>query len=715
MRSPSSPWLVVSVASLAMLSCDGKLSVPGPFGLETRPSNTTCVAFARPTTGAIALQRMWPNQTFNAPIAIRQAPADKSRFFIVEQAGRIVSIGADASSTPQEVLDFRDEVLDGGELGMLGFAFAPDFATSGKVYIYYTAAKNGVAAETRVSEFKSSDNGATIDKATERIVLRIDQPYSNHNGGNILFGPDGFLYIGMGDGGSGGDPENYGQNNNSLLGKMLRIDVSKTEGAKQYAIPSDNPFASGAGGAPEIFATGLRNPWRWSFDRENGKLWAGDVGQNAYEEIDVIERGKNYGWRGKEGFHCYDDAQCDNPAFVDPIAEHGRNEASSITGGYVYRGTAIPSLVGRYIYGDFATGNVWTFVADGQKQTPERALSGIGNIATWGEDNDGEIYVGLFDGTVRKVIAQTGGSSDGAIPTMLSATGCVSTTDPKQPATGMIPYSINAELWSDGAEKSRWMALPNGKTVGIGADGDFDFPNGSVLVKEFRIGGKRIETRLLVRHDDGGWAGYTYEWRDDESDATLLADTKTKSVGGGQMWTYPSRSDCMRCHTEAAGHTLGPELGQLNSDLAYPGGKTGNQLATLHHIGVVELSKPPASTVRYASIASTTDSLEARARSYLHSNCGNCHRPGGPTPTALDLRYATAFGDTQTCEVAPSAGNLGVGNATLVKPGAPASSVVALRMKAMNTNRMPPLGSRVVHDAGVKLVEDWIAALTGCP
>jgi len=700
-------WLGLAV----LAACDGRLNVSGPFGVQTRPVNATCKAFARPSTNAITLQNMWPAVTFSAPVVITQPPGDKTHFYITEQGGSVYSIGADGSSTRQKVLDISDRVSSGGEAGLLGLATAPDFATSHKIYVNYTApGTNPSPLQTHIAEFGSSDGGATFDKTTERILIRLDQPYSNHNGGNVLFGPDGFLYFGLGDGGSGGDPQNRAQNKDLLFGKMLRIDVSKKSAGKEYAIPPTNPFAT-SGGAPEVFAYGLRNPWRWSFDRLDQKLWVGDVGQNAWEEIDVVELGRNYGWPGREGTHCYRmGAECNNAEFVDPLAEHPHSESTAITGGYVYRGSAIPALVGRYIYGDFESGNMWSFPADGSKQTPERLLSNVGNISTFSEDADGELYLALYnDGSIRKLVAATGGSSDGAVPSLLSLTGCF---DASAPATGLIPYGVNAPLWSDGAEKSRWMALPDGKTITINADGDFDFPTGTVLLKEFRLDGKRIETRLMVHHDDGVWAGYTYEWRDDGSDAQLLADTKTKAVGTA-TWTYPSRSDCLRCHTEAAGFSLGPELGQLNGDYAYPSGPA-NQLATLHHIDVLTLTKQPPDTIAYPPPTSTAP-LQDRARAHLHANCSMCHRPGGPSPAAIDLRYQTAFGALTGCGATPSADNFAIATAQIIKPGNPAQSIVSLRLAATDTRRMPPLAVSIVDTASVNLINDWITSLTACP
>jgi uncharacterized repeat protein (TIGR03806 family) len=275
---------------------------------------------------------------------------------------------------------------------------------------------------------------------------------------------------------------------------------------------------------------------------------------------------------------------------------------------------------------------------------------------------------------------------------------------------------VNTALWSDGAQKDRWVAMPDGKNITINDAGHFDFPAGTVLMKTFSLGGKRIETRLFMRHDDGGWNGYTYEWRDDQTDAVLLAAGKTRTVGA-QTWTYPSRSDCVRCHGEAAGRSLGLELGQLNGDYVYPAtNRISNQLKTLDHIGMFDkpLGKPVEQVIAYPDPYGNAP-VEQRARAYLHANCANCHRPKGTGLGNMDLRFGTPFLDTKTCNVDPEQGDIGVAGAKLLVPGMPALSVLALRPHSPAANRMPPLASSIVDAPGVKVLDDWIKSVAACP
>jgi uncharacterized repeat protein (TIGR03806 family) len=282
-------------------------------------------------------------------------------------------------------------------------------------------------------------------------------------------------------------------------------------------------------------------------------------------------------------------------------------------------------------------------------------------------------------------------------------------------AAGVIPFRVNAPLWSDGLDKERGMALPNGTRIAVRADGDFDFPIGTVLTKTFSHVGRRIETRLFMRHANGAWAGYSYEWNDAQTDAILLPDGKTKSIGD-RSWTFPSRSDCMRCHTSAANFVLGPELGQLNGDLTYPStGRTANQLTTLEHIGMFA-SALPASRPSFPAYDDASVSTELRARSYLHANCSGCHRPsGGAGRAAFDVRFGTSFAATNTCNVTPSGEDVGVPGAKIIVPGAPESSVLSIRMHRLDGFRMPPLASSRVDGQGVGLIDTWIQGIGGCP
>jgi glucose/arabinose dehydrogenase len=561
-----------------------------PYGLDVRPSNTTCVARERPVENTgVTTQQVFPRLTFTHPVFVLQAPGDGSRVFVVERGGVVrVFANDNAVTNASNFINIASRVnsATGLETGLLGMAFHPQFEANREVFLSYTGYGGPTGLLSVISRFKSKDNGATLDPNSEEILLSIEQPYNNHNGGGIAFGLDGYLYIGLGDGGASGDPQNRSQDLDSLLGKFLRIDV---DGTQPYDIPATNPFRDG-GGKPEIYAWGLRNPWRWSFDRATGELWAGDVGEGQFEEVDRIVLGGNYGWNIKEASQCYGPTPCNGAGLIDPILQYPRTEGASITGGYVYRGTAIPALVGRFIYADFITGRIWAVGDDpvtGAARSQLLADTTLG-IATFGELADGELLVADFNGGRLYKLVPTGTQPPVTFPQKLSETGCVNPSNPHKPAPGLLPYDVNAPLWSDGAAKERYLGLPDGKQIRVKADGDWELPIGTVLMKTFYVGLRRVETRLFMRHPDGTWGGYSYEWDDDEADATLLPANKVRQVGP-QTWYYPSRAQCLHCHTSAAGFSLGLETGQLNRDLYYAATKrTSNQLVTFEHIGLFE-------------------------------------------------------------------------------------------------------------------------------
>jgi len=312
------------------------------------------------------------------------------RLFIVEQPGRI-RLARGGQIEAQPFLDLQDRVYSrSNECGLLGLAFHPQFAVNGRFFVNYTTKQRG-KLETVVAEFHADAASAVANASSERVILRFDQPFENHNGGNVMFGPDGMLYIGNGDGGSGGDPLQNGQSLKTWLAKFLRVDVDH---AQPYSVPPDNPFVHTEGALPEIWCYGMRNPWRWSFDKKTGELWCGDVGQNLWEEIDVIEKGKNYGWSAREGKHDFRPERAQGP-LTDPIKDYGRSEGACVTGGYVYRGKSLPALEGVYIYGDYVNGNIWGLKrgADGGLAFDARLLDSGLRISSFGEDKDGELYV----------------------------------------------------------------------------------------------------------------------------------------------------------------------------------------------------------------------------------------------------------------------------------------------------------------------------------
>ncbi len=396
------------VGALMLCACGGS------NGDDPRPPIT------QPTPPPFSLQREFPNLNFINPVAMLQAPGDATRWFVVEQAGEVrVFENNPVVTVGMPFIDITDRVIDGGELGLLGMAFHPGFPLDPRVYLSYTHDDAALGLVSRISEFTTPDNlGLILDPNSEQVLLTIVQPESNHNGGGIAFGPDGFLYIGMGDGGGANDQHGTignAQLLTTLLGKMLRIDISGT--TVPYGIPADNPFAAnppcgtngtGTDSCPEIYAVGFRNPWRWSFDRQTRELWVGDVGQSALEEVSRVTLGGNYGWR------CFEGARntgmdCGSPVNPQaPVAEYGRSVGTTVTGGYVYRGAAVPELAGRYLFGDFGSGRIWSIANDTQPTltiTTSGSLESGLSISSFGEGNDGELYVVHYGGTLHRVVS----------------------------------------------------------------------------------------------------------------------------------------------------------------------------------------------------------------------------------------------------------------------------------------------------------------------
>ncbi len=337
------------------------------------------------------------------PTFLTYAPDGSDRLFVTEQTGKVRVIQG-GRLRPEAFLDLSNRIACCGERGLLSLAFHPDFKNNGFFFVNYTRSPDGA---TVIARYKVAAEGNRADPASARVLLVIEQPFANHNGGQLAFGPDGYLYIGMGDGGSGGDPLNHGQNLNSLLGKILRIDVNKEENGRPYAIPPSNPFVGRQGARPEIWSYGWRNPWRFSFDRETGDMWIADVGQNQWEEVNLEPRGRgglNYGWRLMEGSACYNpSSNCNSGNLVLPVLEYDHSQGCSITGGYRYRGRAMASLRGAYIYGDYCSGRVWVATEQGGRWAARRSFETGYSISSFGEDAEGELYVLDHRGAVYRL------------------------------------------------------------------------------------------------------------------------------------------------------------------------------------------------------------------------------------------------------------------------------------------------------------------------
>ncbi len=698
-------------------------------GLDSRPDNQTCVAPSRPTADAsVAVIDPFPALPVIAlPTKMLLEPVADPRWFVLRKTGQLVTFDPDNATAVEVYLDLSGVVRTNSEGGLLGMSFHPDYPNTPEIFLSYTIDHGSPPMRSVISRFILDDVTSPGLGTIEQVILQVDQDFDNHNGGDIAFGADGYLYVGFGDGGSGGDPNDRAQDTTRLLGAMLRLDVngpSVSFPLNPYAIPADNPFAGNArcgpgfnaGDCPEIYAWGLRNPWRWSFDADTGALWLGDVGQGAWEEIDVIERGGNYGWRCREGRHDFNLAGCPT-GLIDPVSEYGRTQGNSITGGLVYRGAAIPELAGRYVFGDYGSGRVWALQSDGQGGYLNDLLIDTNfGPTSFARDAAGEIYfTDINNGRLRKLVP-AGPPTPDTVADRLSASGCTDPADVTQAYAGLLPYDLNAPFWTDGADKERFIGLPNGTTISRGVGGDWEFPNGTVIVKNFRLGGLLVETRHLMRHPDGVWAGYSYEWNDLQTEAFRVRGGKTVGVAG-QSWSIPSESQCLECHTSAAGFSLGAETAQLNRDFDYPStGRRANQLATLDHVLLfsVPLPGPPAGLPALVDPGDTGASLADRARAYLHTNCAQCHRPGGPTPSTMDLRYDALLSATNACDAPPLEGDLGIAGARLIAPGDAARSLVVLRANRRDSHGMPPLGSNRIDGDGVALLSAWIDALGSC-
>ncbi len=713
--------LCLLLATVLPMSCGGGGSSGGgggDFGLSQR-IQVSGLTFPTglPQPQSMVPVRAFPNLVFNRPLFLTAPPDGSNRIFVVEQNGVIRVFPNDENVIASTVfLDIRTQVLSpGGEEGLLGFALAPDYAASGYFYTYYSVAS---PRRTRLSRWRVSTGDPNLaDASSEEVLLSIPQPFSNHNGGSMAFGPDGMLYLAVGDGGSGNDPQNNAQDLTNLLGKVLRL-------AADGSIPPDNPFVSGvAGERGEIWAYGLRNPWRGSFDRSTGDLWLGDVGQNSREEIDIILRGRNYGWRVYEGDQSNINPNSYPPsAYEQPIVTYSHQVGRSVTGGYVYRGSRLADLIGAYLYADFGSGRVWALVREAGQVLSNELVASVPTPASFGEDEAGELYICSFDGNIYRLEESNPGAG-GQLPPTLSATGLFSDVPSLTPSPGLIEYQVNSPLWSDNAIKRRWLALPGTARMTFDPIEAWDLPISSVLVKHFEIEVspgqiQRLETRVLLKHSMG-WQGYSYRWNPQQTDADLLSTSATElltisdGMGGQrlQTWYYPSRNDCLACHTSAAGRVLGLRTRQMNRNYPYPA-HVDNQLRTWNHIEL--FTQDIGSSSQYEALPDPMDStlpLADRARSYLAANCANCHLPAGPTPVDMDLRYSQAMSSTNTLAVLAS--NPTSPGALRIMAGNKEQSDLWERLRRRDAFGMPSLGSNLVHQAAVDLLGLWIDSGAG--
>ncbi len=707
-----------------------------PYGINERTPNTSLlITSTGDEVGDLDLEQVFTNLNFSSPIYLTHSHDGTDRIFVVEKPG-LVKVFNNASLTSEftRFIDLRNKVASSSsETGLLGLAFHPNFEQNGLFYVHY----NPTTRSTRISEFQVSSDPNIADPNSERILIALEQPATNHNGGMIEFGSDGYLYIGLGDGGSAGDPWGNAQDRYTLLGSILRIDVDNKDEGLEYAIPPDNPLVGDNAFRKEIYAWGLRNPWRFSFDRTNGKLWCGDVGQNSWEEIDIIGKGNNLGWNITEGLHCYQSG-CNPWEFNTPVFEYSHALGESVTGGYVYRGTSLPQLDGFYIFGDYVSRRIWALKYDYDGRdvlSSNQVLTSPAHITSFGEDESGELYIVGYNGNIYKVIARQDSPPPGDVPSIISTSGFYSNMNTKTIAPGIIPYSVNTQLWSDNAYKDRYIALPGTEQLTFSQENPFDYPAGTVLVKNFSLEMEKgnsasrrlIETRFLVKRPYGElWDGFSYEWNQAGTEANLLTDAKdvtftitdSDAPGGqyDQVYHYPSRNECLTCHVPESGYVLGFKTSQLNKNHDY-GEVTDNQLRTLNHINLFteDIGEDYSNWPQRVDVNDETQDISDRARSYLDANCAFCHQPNSSGRSNMDLRFATSLEEMMLVDEIPDFGDLGAANAARVKPGSPEESILYLRMMALNENRMPPIATSLVDEQAAQVIADWINDLDSYP
>jgi putative heme-binding domain-containing protein len=717
--------------------------------------------------------RAFAGAKFYHPLLISRMPGS-DLIFIGEQDGKISSV--DPKAPDAKPILFVDLKANYKTLKshpgakefefVYGLAFHPKFIANHFCYVSYTlkGKKGGKTGPfdheknlpdgTRVSRFTVTMTGdrPVIDLATEEVVIAF--PQGGHNGADLHFGPDGYLYITTGDAADPNppDPLKTGTDCSDLLASILRIDVDHKDPGLNYAVPKDNPFVGviddGKPVRPEIWSYGYRNPWRMSFDRATGDLWVGDVGWEQWEMVHKATKGSNHGWSVVEGRQPINGSLRlgPTPTITPPVIELDHSQAASVNGGYVYRGKKFPELTGKYVFSDYMTKRIWAATIKGDRYTDLVDLAEpTVRVSCFGETNDGELYFADYDtGTIHTLERNAKPSYDPkAFPTTLGGTGLFVNVKDNALAPGVYPFLVNAEAWADGASAERFFAVPDDQKIQdvegrkqLGGNIEwlpfqFHFPKDSVLGKTFTVkttaGAKRVETQLL--HYDGRyWQAYTYRWRDDQADADLVPadggetdlNVPDPHVPGGVRqlpWNFASRVQCLTCHTPWAEVTLAFSPLNLNR----PGSDGRNQLVALCESGFLDRVKKdgkamePYDDAAVAKLDKLTNphddkaTLDDRARSYLHINCSHCHRNGGGGSVPFELTKGADL-KKNVLDTPPGRGSFGITDAKIIAPGHPEQSTLVYRMAKFGRDRMPHIGAELPDPKGLELIANWVAS-----
>ncbi|WAC20738.1 PQQ-dependent sugar dehydrogenase [Luteolibacter sp. SL250] len=723
-------------------------------------------------SGNWALADAFPNLTFVDPVRLAADPRDPSKGFVICRNGQIWHIPLTPDAKPEDkvlALDLSANTLGFGDSGMMSMVFHPDFnipdsPNRGHVYVYYQWVPEqpgdfdpATPNYLRLSRFTIADGAATIDPASEFVMIQQFDRHAWHTGGGMFFGQDRFLYLAIGDEGGSKDFYKSGQKiNDRLFGGILRIDVDQDPARSHpvrrrpqaipvpagwpetftqgYSIPNDNPWLDQKGGVLEEFwSIGTRNPHSMCLDEETGEIFVADVGQDSREEITIARKGGNHQWPYKEGSI---DGPMKKPAKligkeVPPVFDYARTMGGCVIGGMVYRGSAhAGTLTGRYIFGDHASRSIHALDQSDAKHVEAEFLTGIPRspgdkrlLSGISEGPDGEPYFielgdpGTDTGKIHRLIRS--GTPVPEPPRLLSQTGAFTDTAALVPSPALLPYAVNSPLWTDGAAKQRWISLPSGaEKVRYREQGEWDFPVGTVLVKHFALPVddrdptkvKPVETRFFVHGEGGHYYGVTYRWNEAGTDAELISKRENRrfQITGkdgkkrSQTWTFPSRSDCFTCHTPEAGSVLGLRSHQFSPEQL----ESWNRLG---HFGESFGKRDPHTLVRAVDPHDPHASLDDRVKSYLDANCAHCHHPGGVAAN-FDATYTRPLSAQKLVRGMVNRPFTGAQDRVVAAGDLP-HSVLAARMGVTGDKQMPPLGKNVVDRKAVALVEDWIRSL----
>jgi putative heme-binding domain-containing protein len=646
-----------------------------------------------------------------------------AQWLFVENGGKIWVTPNDLNTSQADVaIDLKTlhPALDHA----YGVAFHPKFKENKEVFITYT---NGDKLDdgSRLSRFKvKQDTPLVIDPASEEVL--ITWLSGGHNGAAITFGNDGLLYLSTGDAEvpAPPDPRKTGQDITDLLSSVLRIDVDHKDAGKAYAVPKDNPFVSTPNARPEIWCYGLRNPWKMSFDRPTGRLWCGDVGWELWENVYLIKRGENYGWSATEGNNPILMERKGPTPITPPIVTHPHSEAASITGGFVYHGERLQGLDGAYLYADYETGKIWSLRYDGSKVTKHDEIADTPlKIVTFGQDEEGDVFFIHYgpQSTVHRLVKNPAIGQPSDFPRKLSETGVFADVVKQTPAKGVHGFNIRAPMWADGAQASRFIALPTGKvetSIRTTKQGKIEskvtWPAEAVLAKTVTMpldqdkpdSAIKVETQVL--HFDGvAWNAYSYRWNDAGTDAELVPPTggeRTLELHGNAFpsgthrysYRFHSQAECLRCHTSWTGVALSFQPPQLTD------------AAPFIAAGLIDENYLKQSEARLVDPYDARAELHQRARSWLHANCAHCHRQNGGGAVPMMLNAELALDEMKAIHERPTRGDFGIGTAEVLSPGSPWHSAAVHRIATLGANHMPMIGAQTVDVKGLMLLQRWL-------